>query len=86
MSATAEVIIERRDNVLVIPNRAIQGSVGNPTVTVAANGKPEQRQITLGLSDGVNTEVLSGLEEGERVELPTSQTQTQTGGLFGRLG
>ncbi|MCK5180924.1 MAG: efflux RND transporter periplasmic adaptor subunit, partial [Dehalococcoidia bacterium] len=34
MSATAEVIIERRDDVLMIPNRAIRGTLENPKVLV----------------------------------------------------
>jgi HlyD family secretion protein len=73
MSATAEIIIDRHDNVLLIPNRAIQGSLDNPWVEVVAGEKTEQRQVTLGLSDGVNTEVLSGLDEGEVVAFPESQ-------------
>ena len=35
MSATAEVIIERRDDVLSIPNRAIRGTLENPMVVSA---------------------------------------------------
>lgn len=70
MSATAEIVIERHENVLLIPNRTIQGTWDNPWVEVVVGEQTEQRQITLGLSDGVNTEVLSGLEEGEEVILP----------------
>ena len=70
MSATAEIVIERRDGVLLLPNRAIQGSLANPSAEVVTGEQVEQRQITLGLSDGINTEVLSGLEEGERVVVP----------------
>ena len=73
MSATAEVIIERRDDVLSIPNRYIRGTLENPMVVVLVDGQQEQKEITLGLSDGINTEVLSGLEEGEKVILPTSE-------------
>ncbi len=73
MSATAEVIIERRDDVLLIPNRAIRGTLENPKVVVLVDGQQEEREITLGLTDGINTEVLSGLQEGEQVVLPTSQ-------------
>jgi len=73
MSATAEVIIERRDDVLSIPNRYIRGTVENPMVVVLVDGQQEQREITLGLSDGRNTEVLSGLEQGEEVVLPAAQ-------------
>jgi RND family efflux transporter MFP subunit len=80
MSATAEVIIERRDDVLSIPNRAIRGTPENPMVVVLVDGQQEEREITLGLSDGMNTEVLSGLEEGEEVVVPTSVQQS--GGFF----
>ena len=73
MSATAEVIIERRDDVLSIPNRYIRGTLEDPMVLVLVDGQQEQREITLGLSDGINTEVLSGLEEGEEVVLPAAQ-------------
>ena len=70
MSATADIVIERRGNVLLIPNRAIQGSLENPWVEVIAGEQTEKRQVTLGLSNGVSTEVLSGLAEGEKVVLP----------------
>jgi len=73
MSATAEIILDRHENVLLIPNRAIQGSWDSPWVEVLANEQVEQRRVELGLSDGVKTEVLSGLEEGESVIFPKSQ-------------
>jgi HlyD family secretion protein len=72
MSATAEIVIDRRDNVLLIPNRAIQGTWDSPWAEVVTGEQTEQRQVTLGSSDGVNTEVLSGLEEGEMVVLPAA--------------
>jgi len=70
MSATAEIIIEQHNDVLLIPNRAIQGSWENPFVEVVTDEQIEKRQISIGLSDGIYTEVLSGLEEGEEVILP----------------
>ena len=70
MSANADIITDRRENVLLIPNRAIQGSLKNPYVEVVTDDKTEQRNIILGLSDGAYTEILSGLEEGEVVVLP----------------
>jgi RND family efflux transporter MFP subunit len=73
MSATAEIIIERRDDVLLIPNRAIRGNTENPMVVVLVDGQQEERDIILGLTDGINTEVLSGLEEGEEVVIPSSR-------------
>jgi len=80
MSATAEIIIERRDDVLSIPNRYIRGTTENPIVVVLVDGQQEEREITLGLTDGINTEILSGLQEGEEVVLPTSGERQ--GGFF----
>jgi len=71
MSATADIIIERHGDVLLIPNRAIQGSWEKPWVEVIADDGTEKREIALGLSDGINAEVLSGLKEGEMVVLPS---------------
>ena len=71
MSATAEIVIDRRENVLLIPNRAMQGTLAQPWVKVVAeDGRTERRDITVGLSDGIDTEVLSGLKEGEKVVVP----------------
>jgi len=80
MSATAEVIIERHDDVLSIPNRYIRGTPENRMVVVLVDEQEEEREITLGLTDGINTEVLSGLQEGEKVVLPTSEERP--GGFF----
>lgn len=73
MSATAEIITDRREDVLLIPNRAIQGSWDSPWVEVLIEEGTEERPVTLGLSDGIRTEVLSGLELAEEVVLPAAQ-------------
>jgi len=71
MSATAEIVIDRRDDVLLLANRAIRGSWSEPWVEVLSDeGQVEQRQVVLGLSDGRDTELISGLSEGEKVVLP----------------
>ena len=72
MTATAEVIIERRDDILFIPNRALRGTWETPKVLVFVDGQQEEREVTLGLTDGINTEILSGLEEGDELVLPAS--------------
>jgi len=70
MSATADILIERHQNVLLIRNRAIQGSLAQPWVEVVnPDGSVERREITIGASVGIFTEVLSGLTEGEKVVL-----------------
>ncbi len=54
------------ENVLVVPMTAVQGAADTGIVYVMdAEGNQEERPVTLGLNDGVNVEVTSGLEEGE---------------------
>ncbi|MFQ5530226.1 MAG: efflux RND transporter periplasmic adaptor subunit [Gemmatimonadota bacterium] len=70
-SANADVIIERRDSVLVIPERVIEVAGDTTTVKVLGEGEvTETRVIETGLSDAVSIEVLEGLEEGEKLVEP----------------
>jgi hypothetical protein len=54
-------------DVILIPTAAIEGSGSSATVKVVANGKTETRTITVGQQSGAQTEVVSGLNEGENV-------------------
>jgi len=72
MSADAELVLEEHEDVLVIPEGAIIYEDGKTFVNVQDESLPEgQRkvEITKGISDGLRTEVLSGLEEGQVVVL-----------------
>lgn len=70
-SANAEIIIERRTDVLTIPERLVTFEGDSARVEVlASDGTREWRTVETGLSDAVTVEVLSGLEEGERVIEP----------------
>ncbi len=78
MSATADIVVEEANNVLLIPTQAITGTTNNPAVQVMVNGVIQQRTVELGLSDGSYSEVISGLQSGEQVVLPkTTSTTTQ---------
>jgi HlyD family secretion protein len=68
MSATADIVISERSGVLLVPSRAIgEDSQGKPVVKVVANGRIEERAVVVGISDGSQTEIISGLNEGEVV-------------------
>jgi HlyD family secretion protein len=70
-SANADVIIERRDSVLTIPERLIRTENDTSRVTVLLpDGRQEERIVTLGLSDAINVEVLDGLAAGDLVVEP----------------
>jgi len=73
MSADAELILEEHENVLVIPEGAVIYEDGKTFVNIQDDSVQEgirKIEITKSISDGLRTEVLSGLEEGQVVVLP----------------
>jgi len=83
MSATADIIISKRSNVLLVPSRAVtQDSQGKPVVKVMVNGQMEERAVVTGISDGLQTEIVDGLKEGETVVIERRTTTSGSGLLF----
>ncbi|WP_063666500.1 efflux RND transporter periplasmic adaptor subunit [Aliivibrio fischeri] len=68
-SATAQIILQQSTNVIIIPERSLQFKGGEAEVWAIDDSEYgySSRVVTLGLSDGVMVEVLSGLEEGEEI-------------------
>ncbi|MBI3111542.1 MAG: efflux RND transporter periplasmic adaptor subunit [Ignavibacteriales bacterium] len=67
-SANANIIINKKTDVLTIPERVVTFRNDSALVKVAIGvGKEEERLIKTGLSDAINVEVLAGLTEGEEV-------------------
>lgn len=67
-SANANVIIQKKDSVLMIPERVVTFRNDSAFVKVALGpGKEEERYVKTGLSDAINIEVLNGLSEGDSV-------------------
>ena len=53
---------------IVVPTTAVKGSAETGIVgVVSSDGTVEDRTITLGMSDGTNVEVVTGLTEGEMI-------------------
>ena len=93
MTANVSLILENRDDVLVVPNSAFRfkpsngqssGEMGPPgpggghkqnvaevtkpaLYTLDKKKKPVKIEVEKGITDGQNTEIISGVEEGERV-------------------
>jgi macrolide-specific efflux system membrane fusion protein len=86
-SATVSIIYRQLSNVLVVPTLAVTRSNGNAFVTVDKNGVKSQQPITVGLSSGGSTQVVSGLSGGEVVVEPVPVARSGgTGGGFGGGG
>ncbi|MBU2598186.1 MAG: efflux RND transporter periplasmic adaptor subunit [Actinobacteria bacterium] len=67
MSATIDIEIEGRKNVLILPNNTITERDNKKFVTLVIKEEKREVEIETGYSDEVNTEILSGLKEGDKV-------------------
>ena len=71
-SANASLILERKDNVMAVEESLLQfdRKTEKPYVEIqVADQKFERRDIEIGLSDGVNVEVLFGLTEDDKIKV-----------------
>lgn len=76
-SANADVIINKAEDILLVPERLVTFADSVPSVEVRDTlGNVEKRKIQTGLSDGINIQVIAGLNEGEMiVERPPKEIQ-----------
>jgi len=81
LTATADIIVLKHENVLLIPNRSIKGSPGDYWVDVVLDEKTmttEKRQVELGAQNDRLSEVISGLSEGERIIVEATRSRLPT--------
>lgn len=95
MGVSANIITNTKDEVLLISTSAVKTDIdGNSYVQTLTNGKPADINVEIGLSSDTQTEVVSGLKEGDTVitsttaasTTPSTQTQSVFGGFGGRGG
>ncbi len=82
LTVTVSIIAEQRTDILLVPNKAITSRGGKYYVQLVSEGKTTEKMIQVGITDGQNTEVISGLSEGDQVSTATNittQTTTTTG-------
>lgn len=92
MATTANIIITSKDNALLIPSAAIQTSNGQTVARVLKNNQEQFVPVETGLTSDTQTEIISGLKEGDTVITGTlstgtgSQNTSPFSGGFGRGG
>ena len=69
MSANIDIIQQEKDNVVLLPVDAVKkfGDKSVVFVKVAGSEKPEKREVVTGLTDGDNVEITTGLSGTETV-------------------
>jgi HlyD family secretion protein len=70
-SANADIILARKDKVLTVPEGWLQFSGDSTFVEVESAPNEYRRQVLkTGISDGINIEVVDGLNEKDKVKVP----------------
>ena len=93
MTASANIISQIKDNVLLVPTNAVQSQNGTSIVRVMKSGQTQEVEVETGLSSGTQYEIVSGLKEGDTIligsinQSTTSRQQnSQTRSPFSGIG
>jgi HlyD family secretion protein len=77
-SANADIILSKKDKVMAIPESVLQFEKEKAFVEVETGNQVfEKRFIKTGLSDGINIEVLEGVNKGDKIKLPQLLEESQ---------
>ena len=86
MTANAAIVVQERDNVLIVPSKAVKTQGKTKVVQVVTTTGNVQKAVTVGLTNDSQTEILSGLSEGDKVVISTTTTTTTTNSNRGGPG
>ena len=79
-SANADIVLERRDQVLAVQEARLQFEGDNAFVEVeSAPQRFERREVKTGLSDGVMIEILDGLKKDDKIKAGVLETKASLG-------
>ncbi len=81
MAVNATIITDVKSSVILVPSGAIQTTNGQSTVQIMRNGQVASVPVEVGNSNDTQTEIVSGINEGELVV--TGQTGSATTGSTG---
>lgn len=81
LTASTQITIDQVENALLVPSRAVR-RVGRQSVVdvVQEDGTTAQRQVRTGVSGEQMVEIVEGLQEGDRVLIPTTTTRAPSTG------
>jgi membrane fusion protein, macrolide-specific efflux system len=79
MSAQATIIIMSKTDVLIVPSTALQSEGGETTIRIMKDGAVHSVPVETGLASDAQTEILSGISEGDTI-VTTVSTGTPTTG------
>ena len=78
-SATVSIVVEERENVLTIPAMALHTEGDTTYVNKVVDGKAVRTDVKVGETFGMQTEITSGLAEGDQVQVAVAAPTGGTG-------
>jgi HlyD family secretion protein len=89
MTSNVDIQADRKENVLLLPNEVVQyGRMGYYVETPSADDPTStvRKQVTTGITDGLQTEIVEGVNEGEEVIVPSGIQSRWVQGQNGQPG
>ncbi|MGI8921883.1 MAG: efflux RND transporter periplasmic adaptor subunit [Solirubrobacteraceae bacterium] len=83
MTASAQIVVKQVSDAINVSTSAISSRGGTTTVTVLRGGRQVVEPVTVGIAGDSTTQILSGLNSGEQVMLPTITSSSASGGAGG---
>ena len=92
MTSDLKIVTARKENALLVPNTALLPKGSGRVVQIPTDGcegqarNTQEVEVQTGLTDGTQTEITSGLQEGQKViTLPSNGASRSNGpqGFFG---
>ncbi|OGG30021.1 hypothetical protein A2973_05240 [Candidatus Gottesmanbacteria bacterium RIFCSPLOWO2_01_FULL_49_10] len=77
MGVDVKIITTVKDDVVMVPNAAVKTTNGQSTVNIMKNGKVSAVDVTMGIANDSNTEIVTGVSESDLVV--TGSTTPATG-------
>ena len=84
MTSSIEIIIQEKNDILIVPNLSIMTKRGENFVKKLEKGEPQEIKVEIGLTDGKNTEILSGLVKGDKILVTDFRSNKESGNLNSR--
>ena len=69
MSAKVEILVDRLNDVLIVPIQVVANRAGRKVSYIATDDGPQERQVETGAFNDTFVEIVSGLEAGDNVLL-----------------